>query len=264
MRFRGKVIGALLGLIFGGPIGMAFGFIAGHLYDLGYFQAFVQAARGNIHTQSQQLFFNNTFKIMGYVAKSDGRISENEIHTARLIMSRMGLNEASKQQAITLFSIGKEPDFNPDHSLFELRAACQMQPALLQLFLDVQMQMASADGYLSDAKKATLQHICTKLGVPGFQFNQSDNQYRRQYQYQYQRPQTRSDALSLSDAYQILGITQNATGEEIKTAYRRSMSQNHPDKLIAKGLPPEMIKVATQKTQRIKQAYEQIKKAKNL
>lgn len=262
MRFRGKIIGALFGLMFGGPIGMAFGFIAGHLYDLGYFQAFVQAAKGNIHTHSQQLFFNNTFKIMGYVAKSDGRISENEIHTARLIMSKMGLSEASKQQAIYLFSIGKEPDFHPDHSLFELRAACQMQPALLQIFLDIQMQMASADGHLSAAKKATLQHICTKLGIAGFQFNQSGNQYRDQYQYQ--RPQTRSDALSLSDAYHILDVTQNTTNEDIKKAYRRLMSQNHPDKLIAKGLPPEMIKVATQKTQRIKQAYEQIKKAKNL
>ncbi len=264
MKFKGKVIGALIGLLFAGPVGMALGFITGHLFDLGYFQTIFQAAQGNIHTQSQQIFFNNTFKIMGYVAKSDGRVSEKEIQMARSIMSKMGLNEALKQQAMHFFSEGKEPYFDVDHALFELRQVCQIQPALLQIFLDIQLQMASADANLSAAKKATLEHICSELGIAGYSFNQYENQYQRQYRGQQQRPHAQSDTLSLSDAYQILGIAQHATPEEIKTAYRRLMSQNHPDKLIAKGLPPEMIKVATQKTQRIKQAYELIKKGRGL
>lgn len=265
MKFRGKIIGAIFGLLIGGPIGMAFGFIAGHLFDLGYFHAFLQAAQGNIHTQSQQIFFNNTFKIMGYVAKSDGRISENEIQAARNIMSKMGLTDTLKQQAIHLFSIGKEPNFDIDHALFELKQVCYLQPSLLQIFLDIQLQMASADGNLSAAKKATLRYICEKLGVAGYQFNQYESAYQKQYYYQHQqRAQSRSDEMTLSDAYQILGISQSASADEIKKAYRKLMSQNHPDKLIAKGLPPEMIKVATQKTQRIKQAYELIKKAKGI
>ncbi|OGT43478.1 MAG: molecular chaperone DjlA [Gammaproteobacteria bacterium RIFCSPHIGHO2_12_FULL_40_19] len=268
MKFRGKFIGAMLGLLIAGPIGMALGFIAGHLYDLGYFRAFLQAVQGNIHTQSQQVFFNATFKIMGYVAKSDGRVSENEIRTAQMIMSKMGLNEALRKQAIHLFSEGKESDFNLNQALYELRQVCRIQPALLQIFLDIQLQMASADGHLSPAKKATLQHICEQLGIAGFQFHQNENQYQQQHQYQhhhqYGRKPTQSDAMSLNDAYKMLGISESATPEEIKKAYRRSMSQNHPDKLIAKGLPPEMIKVATQKTQRIKQAYEQIKNACSL
>ena len=137
MKFRGKFIGAMVGLMIAGPVGMALGFIAGHLYDLGYFRAFLQAVQGNIHTQSQQIFFNTTFKVMGYVAKSDGHISVNEIRTAQMIMSKMGLNEALKQQAIHLFSVGKEPSFNLDQALFELRQVCHIQPALLQLFLDI-------------------------------------------------------------------------------------------------------------------------------
>lgn len=259
MKFRGKLIGALVGLMIAGPVGMALGFIAGHLYDLGYFRAFLQAVQGNIHTQSQQIFFNTTFKVMGYVAKSDGHISVNEIRTAQMIMSKMGLNETLKQQAIYLFSVGKEPTFNLDQSLFELRQVCHIQPALLQLFLDIQLQMASADGGLSSVKKATLQHICAQLGIAGFQSHQSDNQYQH-----YGRKPAQSDTMSLSDAHKMLDISEDATPEEIKKAYRRAMSQNHPDKLIAKGLPPEMIKVATQKTQRIKQAYEQIKKVRSM
>lgn len=262
MKFRGKFFGAIIGLLIAGPIGMTLGFIAGHLYDLGYFRAFLQAVQGNIHTQSQQIFFNATFKIMGYVAKSDGRVSENEIRTAQMIMSKMGLNEALKKQAIYLFSVGKEADFNVDQTLYELRQVCHIQPALLQLFLDIQLQMASADGHISPAKKAALQHMCAKLGVTGFQFHHNENQYQQYYHYD--RKPAQSDTMSLNEAYKLLGIPENATPDAIKKAYRRSMSQNHPDKLIAKGLPPEMIKVATQKTQRIKQAYEQIKKARSL
>lgn len=262
MKFRGKLLGAIIGLLFAGPIGMALGFITGHLYDLGYFNAFLQAVQGNIHTQSQQIFFNTTFKTMGFVAKSDGRVSENEIRTAQMIMSKMGLNETLKKEAIYLFAQGKEPDFNLDQALYELRQVCHIQPALLQIFLDIQLQMASADGHLSPAKKATLQHICTQLGIIGFQFYQGDNQYQ-QYTHHGRKP-TSTDTMSLNEAYKMLDIPENATPEDIKKAYRKSMSQNHPDKLIAKGLPPEMIKVATQKTQRIKQAYELIKKARSL
>src|SRR3990167_5185363 len=169
----------------------------------------------------------------------------------------MGLNEALKQQAIHLFSVGKEPSFNLDQALFELRQVCHIQPALLQLFLDIQLQMASADGGLSSAKKATLQHICARLGIAGFESHQNDNQYQH-----YGRKPAQSDTMSLSDAYKMLDITDDATPEAIKKAYRRAMSQNHPDKLIAKGLPPEMIKVATQKTQRIKKAFDMIRKSR--
>jgi len=263
MKVTGKIAGTILGLLFGGPIGLVFGFILGHLYDIGYFRQFLQVMQSTTHTHAQQIFFNNTFKIMGYIAKSDGRVSEVEIRTARNIMQRMGLNEALKSQAIQLFNIGKQPDFNLDTALNELRQACFMQPALLQLFLEIQYQMASAEnGQLSTAKQATLQHICAKLGVAGFTHYQTSGGHYYQQSHQQAGPQPTA-AFTLQEAYQLLGISKEASNDEVKKAYRRQMSQNHPDKLIAKGLPPEMIKVATQKTQRIKEAYEKIKASRD-
>lgn len=251
MKSYGKIIGSILGYLIGGSIGLFFGFILGHLFDIGYFKHFIAVMKSNVHTHSQQIFFNNTFKIMGYIAKSDGHVSENEIQTARMIMQQLGLNEALKSQAIQLFSIGKKPDFNLDVALNELRSVCFMQPALLQLFLEIQVQMASADGQFNASKQKTLAYICQRLGISGFNFH--GNQQRQSHQYN--AYQTKS---ALSDAYQLLEVDKSASMEEVKKAYRRQMSANHPDKLISKGLPPEMIKIATEKTQRIKAAYDLI------
>src|SRR3990167_9793501 len=125
--------------------------------------------------------------------------------------------------------------------------------------------MAQADGrILSDRKRQVLQHICNQLGVTGFNFHtfeqrsKNDSQYQHRYQISYtSHPRSQS---VLNDAYQLLGISAQANDAELKKAYRRLMSQHHPDKLIANGLPPEMIKVTTQKTQQIKSAYETIRK----
>ena len=73
------------------------------------------------------------------------------------------------------------------------------------------------------------------------------------------RKPVQSAGLTLSDAYQLLGIDKTADKTAAKRAYRKLMSQHHPDKLVAKGLPPEMIKIATEKTQAIKAAYDLIK-----
>jgi len=57
----------------------------------------------------------------------------------------------------------------------------------------------------------------------------------------------------------VLGVTPQDSKADIKKAYRRLMSQHHPDKLVSKGLPEEMIKVATEKSQKIRDAYDLLK-----
>ena len=66
----------------------------------------------------------------------------------------------------------------------------------------------------------------------------------------------------LDHAYAILEVSPTSSKQDVKRAYRRLMSKNHPDKLIAKGLPESMIKIANEKTQAISKAYEQICESK--
>ena len=73
-----------------------------------------------------------------------------------------------------------------------------------------------------------------------------------------------TSATALDDAYKALGVTKESSDQEIKRAYRKLMSQYHPDKLMGQGLPEDMIKVATAQAQEIQAAYDLIKKSRNM
>jgi len=272
MLWNGKIIGVFLGAILGGPVGALIGIAIGHMYDIGLFDRWLQrfgfSSHAGRNANIQQLFFSSTFSIMGYLAKSDGVVSENEIRAARRVMGQFGLNPTMKQEAIRFFTQGKQADFNANAVLAKLKSACLHHPSLLRTFLDIQLQMAYADGQqISAAKRAAFQNICSQLGISRFNFNHFEQRYRAEQnyrQYQHREQPRQNPRQHLHDAYKILDVSSTASVADIKKAYRRQMSKNHPDKLIAKGLPPEMIKVATQKTQQIKSAYETIKQARNI
>jgi len=256
----GKLTGAILGLLLTGtPLGAIIGFFIGSLFERKasanwHFPWNQQAFKQNT---TQQIFFKVTFLIMGHVAKADGRVSEDEIRSARSIMQRMQLNDAQKRAAIKYFTQGKQANFQLQTALDELLQVCRHNRLLLKMFVDIQYQAAMSDGTISTVKK----HILTRMYQHvGFTVNvhQSGNAHQQRYRY---RPQPSSQT-SLQAAYTLLEIPATANNHDVKRAYRKLMSQNHPDKLIAQGLPEEMIKLATDKTQRIRAAYEQIRKAR--
>ncbi|AHE66378.1 DnaJ-domain-containing protein 1 [Legionella oakridgensis ATCC 33761 = DSM 21215] len=146
-----------------------------------------------------------------------------------------------------------------------LKNASQDNPELLKLFIDIQYQAAQIDG-LTATKIQLMNLILNYLGFAPLQqqyrfyedFNHRTN-YQRSNQSSYRQQQyTHTAKNTLEHAYAILEINSTANKQEVKRAYRRLMSRNHPDKLIAKGLPEEMIKMANDKTQKIRKAYEQI------
>lgn len=274
MTIWGKIIGGFCGyLLTGGSLfGLILGLMVGHFFDRGLHR-YWQQLRFQVGQQAQvqQIFFKSMFQVMGHIAKADGRISETEIQAARNVMNRMGLNETMRQQAIDYFTQGKQADFSLDNALTELINACHHNKILLRMFVETQTQAAMADGSLSTAKQQALQMICQRLGFAPLNFSffedlfnfqrnyQSNNQYQR---HQYRQPGRQQ--LRLADAYALLGVSETVSDADLKRAYRKLMSQHHPDKLVSKGLPEEMIKLATEKTQNIKAAYEQICAARGI
>ena len=263
MRWNGKIIGAMIGLLLGHPIWVVVGVIIGHLYDIDFFHRILRKSMAGRAQQIQHIFFDSTFSVMGYLAKADGRVSESEIRAAEAVMRQMELGLEMKREAIRLFNQGKQADFDLAAAMGHLKTACGQHPHLLRTFLEIQIQIANAEGQISQGKREALKAICAELGIHGFMFDQFEQQANAQQSYQryYQQPRV-NPIQHLADAYQILNIAKDASDAEVKKAYRRLISQNHPDKLMSQGLPPEMIKLANERTQKIKSAYETIRKSR--
>ena len=263
LNWGGKIILGLLGMLVGGPIGLGIGLFVGHMLDKGAAQ--VQNVRPQ-QAQVQKALFDTVFSIMGHLAKADGRVSEDEIAQARAVMDRMQLNEEQRREAIALFNRGKEADFPLDATVADFANTVKHRKQLILVLLEILLQVALADGQIDQAEEAILVRVAEGLGVPRAQFQQILNMLLAQAQFSGAGRAHRAgqgaagpSRPSLGQAYQVLGVTESASNQEIKKAYRKLMSEHHPDKLAAKGVPEEMIRMATDKTAEISKAYDMIK-----
>ncbi len=256
MAWWGKIIGGTFGFMLGGPLGAMLGAALGHSFDKGL--KLTDEMGGYAYGDQERVqaaFFTATFSIMGHVAKADGVVSSIEIANTEAIMSRMQLDKSQREAAIRLFNEGKEDSFPLHDVLTQFRRECHRRINLIQMFLEIQISTAFADQKLHPAEKQVLYTIADVLGFP-----------RQQLDHLFHlagggaAPETQKAALH--EAYEILDVSKNASDTEVKKAYRRLMNQHHPDKLVSKGLPEEMIKLATEKTQQIKEAYERVKKSR--
>ena len=257
MGWWGKLIGSGLGFMLGGPLGAIMGLAAGHHFDKGLNA--VDLEPGN--TERVQLaFFTACFSVMGYLAKVDGKVSQSEIQMAESIMARMSLNAEQRKTAIQLFNQGKQADFPLEDILFQFKQECHRRTNLLQMFLEVLIATAFADNKLDSDEHAALKHIAENIGFSSHQLDHLIGMVGAQQQSSQQATQKAQN--TLPNAYAILGVDEGVSDAVLKKTYRRLMSQHHPDKLVAKGLPEEMIKLANEKTSEIKTAYETIKNSR--
>ena len=217
--------------------------------------------------QVQEAFLKATFRVMGRLAKADGRVSEREIELAQTVMTDLHLSEEHRRQAVHFFRQGKHTH-SIEEALWDFRA-CQPSRDLIQMFLEIQLRAGYADGAISSAEFAVLQEAAACLGLQSSQLNRLHAQFASRAQFdsrfggrgQQQNPAGRPARDELRRACATLGITESAPFSAIKKAYRKQMSENHPDKLIAKGLPQEMMEVAKRKTQEIQAAYDLLRSA---
>ena len=260
MSWWGKALGGAFGFMIGGPLGALMGIAFGHSFDRGLGKL-EGADWGDDHERVQAAFFTTTFSVMGYIAKADGKVTADEIQLAEAVMNRLGLDAQMRASAKKLFNEGKSADFPIDEVMQQFRRETHRRTTLIQMFLEIQLQAAYADGVMHPAERQALRGICEHLGIPAAQLDRLEEMLRAGFGragYDAAAAET-----SLKDAYHLLGVDESVSDSELKKTYRRLMSQHHPDKLVSKGLPEQMIKDATQKTQQIKSAYELIKKSRH-
>ncbi len=259
MSWWGKVIGGAFGFMLGGPLGAVLGAAFGHQFDKGLDGVDREALAPGDTERVQVAFFTATFSVMGHMAKADGQVTRDEIALAQAVMARMELTPPMRQAAIRLFDQGKQAGFPLDDVLDQFRREAHRRRNLLRMFLEIQLQAALADGTLHAAERRVLERVCERLGLARAERDALEAAFRAERHHQRTRP---TQPPVLADAYAILGVDERAGDAEVKRAYRRLLSQHHPDKLVAKGLPEEMMKLATQKTHEIRQAYEAVREAR--
>ncbi len=271
MRYWGKLLGVILGLLSGtGLWGGLLGLLMGHMLD----NARTLRNRG-IFTEKQMrqsLFFNTTFQVMGHLTKAKGRVTEMDIELASQLMDKMQLQGSARFAAQQAFSEGKANAFPLRDKLRELRALCVDRLDIVRTFMEIQCQVAFADGVLHPNEWHVLNVIAQELGVSRLQFERYIRMMERQQSgghaysgtdsYSAFQQDLAHDSI-LVDAYRVLGIRPDDDSVTIKRAWRKLMNEYHPDKLMAKtNIPPEMMEKAKQKTQKIQAAYDLIKREK--
>ena len=266
----------------GGPLGALLGAAVGHNLDQGTQKA-TAGPDAVSDERTRAAFLATAFQLMGYVAKADGRVSEQEIAATRAIMDHLQLNAAQRRAAIDCFTEGKQPGFAADAAIDAFRNACRNRPALAQRLLDLLLNIAYADGGPQPKTYARLAAVAERLGIVRLQFEALHTLFRAQRWTQQQgqqqgqgsragseqshdqqahgrRPATAVN--SLAQAYTVLGLKRDASPDEIKLAYRRLLKRHHPDKLVASSASAAEMARATEKTRELTAAYERIREAR--
>jgi DnaJ like chaperone protein len=126
-------------------------------------------------------YFRTTFEVMGHVAKSDGRVSEQDIRAAGAVMSAFRLGEAQVSDAIGHFNRGKRPGYDLSRAVMALRRACAGRPDLLRTFLEIQLRAALGGSDLRGPSRPLLIRIAAMLGVGGLEFARLETVLRQRH-----------------------------------------------------------------------------------
>jgi len=257
--YWGKIIGTLAGLATLKPLLGLLGFILGHQFDRGFgarYQNFRdQENAANVLGDD---YVRALFQTMGHLAKTDGRVSEDEIRAARSVMHRLGLGPAQVQHAIAWFNEGKHSGFPLLQTLRELRRVSARRADSRAVFVRLLLEVSLAKKRLPQKERAAIWTVCREMEIGRVELAQLEAMIRAQKGFR-RSPAGDLDAARVRGAYQALGVGHSATNDEIKTAYRRLINKSHPDKIASSNPDDEVLAEAERRTREVRSAYELLK-----
>lgn len=209
-----------------------------------------------------KMFLHFVAVLTAKIAKADGHIDSSEISAIELAFRRLGLSEWQREFCIKTFQssiTSKETVSSIAQQLNATFLSNELKAILYEILWDV----ACADGVLTQSEKNALKVISEILGLHSYE------RYYRQRVKQADQEQTRQQPrhngrMSLDDAYEILGCNNTDSDAIVRAAYREVAKRNHPDLLRSKGLPEEMVALATRRMAEINAAWEMVKKCRKL
>ena len=230
MSVWGKLGGLAAGMLLGGPVGAALGALAGHYL--------IDRAKDD----PQVTFTIAMIALCGKMAKADGVVLESEVETFERVFQVPPQDRAHVRQ---FFEFAQRDSAGYEAYAYQIAQIYAGQPALLEDVLDGLFEIAKADNVLHPGEEAFLARVASIFGF-------SEREFRR-IRASHFGPDS-------SDPYGVLGVDADAGDDEIKKAYHALVRENHPDMLMARGVPEEFVKLANVKLAAINGAYEKIRK----
>lgn len=243
MSIWGKILGGAAGLALGGPLGALIGAVAGHAVD----KLRDATDEGEAGDATKQIAFTIGVIVLGAkMAKADGIVTRDEVTAFRQVF-RIPPDEV--RNVGRLFDQARKDSQGFEPYAKQLARTFRNNPAVLEELVRGLFHIARADGKVTDDE---LRFLCSVSRIFGF----SEVQWER----------ISGENLSPSDAdpFQMLGVTRDNSKDEIKAAHRKLVLENHPDRLIAQGMPQEFIDLANEKLANINAAYDQIRKLRGI
>jgi DnaJ like chaperone protein len=261
VQIWGKILGGSAGFAIGGPLGALLGALAGHAFD--YTREAVDGARradeeaaGAIDdarlrdepipifadpAETRRIAFATAVIVLAAkLAKADGRVARDEIRAFKRVFRIVNQAKTSAH--------GFEPYARQIAALFE------HDPVLLGELLIGLFEVARADGQINPGEVDFLRRVAMAFGFDLAAFEQIRARFSA----------TTRDWSGAGDAYAVLGLSRSASDQEIRRKYRDLVREHHPDRLVAKGMPEEMIEQANRVLGAINAAYDRIAKERNL
>ncbi len=262
MKHWGKLIGGFLGFSLGGPLGALLGMTVGHVHDaqegMVYKKSKPTGYSGFRGTEQQVTFTVGVIVLGAKMAKVDGRVTRAEIDAFKRVF-----RVTTQQMAHVgrVFDEARKSAEGYETHAQQLAQTFRHNPTVLEEILGGLFMIAAADGAPTPTELRFLQSVAVIFAIPREDFYRVAARAGVMFNNGYARSEAPA-AKPRDESYIILGVSETATHDEVKTAYRTLTRKYHPDQLMAQGLPPEYVETASEKMKRINVAYDTICKAR--